>query len=114
MKVNDDTRGNYKVNSEIKHKTAMLKSSPCDYSKVHILVKGTIIMAGAGVDAAHKEQTKEISKVSFKNYAPLTSCISEINNTHVDNAKDLQVVIPMHILAEYRDIYAKTSGSLRQ
>ena len=58
MKVNDDTRGNYKVNSEIKHKTAMLKSSPCDYSKVHILVKGTIIMAGAGVDAVAQRANK--------------------------------------------------------
>ena len=43
-----------------------------------------------------------------------TECISEINNTQVDNEKDLEVAIPMHYLIEYSNIYVETSGSLWQ
>ena len=48
----------------------------------------------------------------FKNCAPFTNCISEINNTQVDNAKDIDTVMPMYNLIEYSDNYAKTSGGL--
>ena len=49
----------------------------------------------------------------FKSYAPFTG-ISEINNTQIDNTKDLDVVMPMYNLIEYRDNYSKTSGGLWQ
>ena len=52
--------------------------------------------------------------VAFKNFAPFTNCISEINNTQVDNAKDIDIVMPVYNLIEYSDNYAKTSGSLWQ
>ena len=42
VEINDESRGTYNVNSQIKFKPAMLKSSLCDYSDVYILVKGTI------------------------------------------------------------------------
>ena len=51
-------------------------------------------------------------KVIFKNCAPFTNCISEINNTQTDNAKDIDSVMPMYNLIEYSDNYAKTTGSL--
>ena len=44
----------------------------------------------------------------------LTDCISEINNTKLDNAKYIDVVMPMYNLIEYSDNYSKTSGSLWQ
>ena len=50
----------------------------------------------------------------FKNCAPFTNCISEINNTQLDNAKDFDIIMPMYNLIEYSDNYAKTSGSLWQ
>ena len=50
----------------------------------------------------------------FKNCAPFTDCISEINNTQIDNAKYIDVVMPMYNLIEYSDNYSKTSGSLWQ
>ena len=53
-------------------------------------------------------------KVMFKNCAPFTNCISEINNTQIDNAKDIDIVMPMYNLIEYSDNYAKTTGSLWQ
>ena len=52
--------------------------------------------------------------MTFKNCAPFTNCISEINNTQVDNAKDIDIVMPMYNLIEYSDNFAKTSGSLWQ
>ena len=49
---------------------------------------------------------------TFKNCAPFTDWISEKNNTQIDNSKDLNVVIPMYNLIEYKGNYLKTSGSL--
>ena len=55
-----------------------------------------------------------IKKVIFKNCAPFTDCISEINNTQIDNAKDIDIIMPMDNLIEYSDNYSKTTGSLWQ
>ena len=52
-----------------------------------------------------------IKKVVFKNYAPFTGCISEINNIQIANAADIDVVIPMYNSIEYSDNYSITSGS---
>ena len=41
IEINDDARGTYSTNSQIKFKTSMLKSSLCDYSDAYILVHGT-------------------------------------------------------------------------
>ena len=109
---NDDSRGTYNVNSQIKFKTTMLKSSLCDYSDAYILVKGTITVNNTAAADANANNTNR--KVIFKNCAPFTNCISEINNTQIDNAKDIDIVMPMYNLIEYSDTYAKTSGSLWQ
>ena len=50
----------------------------------------------------------------FENCAQFSDCISEIKNTQVDNAKDIDVIMPMYNLIEYSDIYLKTSGRLWQ
>ena len=102
VEINDESRGTYNVNSQIKFKTSMLKSSLCDYSDVYILVKGKITITGRGADAAARQAAER------------DNCISEINNTEVDNAKDIDIVMPMYYLIEYSDSYAKTSGSLWQ
>ena len=112
IEINDESRGAYNVNSQIKFKTTMLKSSLCDYSDAYILVKGTISAnntAAAGADANNANR-----KVIFKNCAPFTNCISEINNTQIDNDKYIDIVMPMYNLIENSDNYAKTTGSLWQ
>ena len=114
VEINDESRGTYNVNSQIKFKTTMLKSSLCDYSDAYILVKRTIPITGAGADAAARQAHDRDKGVAFKNCAPFTNCISEINNTQVDNAKDIDIVMPMYNLIEYSDNYAKTTGSLWQ
>ena len=112
VEINDESRGTYNVNSQIKFKTTMLKSSLCVYSDAYILVKGTITVNNtAAADAA---VNNAIKKVIFKNYAPFINCMSEINNTQIDNAKDIDIVMPMYNLIEYSDNYAKTTGSLWQ
>ena len=90
----------------------MLKSNLCDYSDAYILVKGTISANNTAAAGAAANNTNK--KVIFKNCAPFTNCISEINNTQIDNAKDIDIVMPMYNLIEYSDNYAKTTGSLWQ
>ena len=92
----------------------MLKSSLCDYSDAYILVKGKITITGAGADAAARKADERAKGVAFKNCALFINCISEINNTQVDNAKDIDIVMSMYNLIEYSDNYAKTTGSLWQ
>ena len=114
VEINDESRGACNVNSQIKFKTTMLKSSLCDYSDAYILVKGTITITGAGNNAAAREADERDKVVIFKNCAPFTNCISEINNTQIDNTKDIDIVMPMYNLIEYSDNYAKATGSLWQ
>ena len=110
VEINDESRGAYNVNSQIKFKTTMLKSSLCDYSDAYILVKGTISVNNTAAQGAAANNTNK--KVIFKNCAPFTNCISENNNTQIENAKDIDIVMPMYNLIEYSDDYAKTIGSL--
>ena len=107
VEINDESRGAYNVNSQIKFKTTMLKSSLCDYSDAYIPVKGTITIAGAGNDAAARQADERNKGVIFKNCAPFINCISEISNTQIDNAKDIDIVMSMYNLIEYSDNYAK-------
>ena len=86
----------------------MLKSSLCDYSDASILVIGIIILVEAGADAATITADRNNKHVIFKNCTLLTDCITVINNTQVDNAKDLDIIMSMYNLTEYRDNYSKT------
>ena len=78
----------------------MLKSGLCDYSDVYILVRGRITITVVGADAAARQTDERDKGVAFKNCAPFINCISEINDTQVDNAKDIDIVMPMYNLIE--------------
>ena len=110
VEINDDIRGAYSPNKLIRFKTAMLRSSLCDYSDAYILVRGNITVNNTAADGAAANNTNK--KVIFKNCAPFTNCISKINNTQIDNAEYIDIVMPMYNLIEYSDNYSKTSGSL--
>ena len=114
FEINHESRGTYNVNSKIKFKTTMLKSSLCDYSDAYIFVKGKIAITGEGADALDRQADERDKGVAFKNCAPFTNCISKINNIQADNAKGIDIVMPMYNLIEYSDNYAKISGSLWQ
>ena len=83
-------------------------SSLCDYSDEYILVSATVTVPNT---AASSTANNRKNVIIIKNCAPFTNCISEINNTQTDNAKDTDIVMPMHNLIEYSDNYSKTSGS---
>ena len=75
VEINDDGRGAYSPNKQIRFKTTMLRSSLCDYSNAYVLVKGNITVNNtAGAGAAANNINK---KVIFKNCAPFTNCISK-------------------------------------
>ena len=50
--------------------------------------------------------------IAFKNCASFTKCVTHINDEHVDNPDDLDIVILMYNLIEYTDNYSNTSESL--
>ena len=113
VEINEDSRGTY-TNADIEFKSTMLKSNLCDYADAYIFVKGRIAITGAGDDAAARQLHERNKGVTFKNCAPCTKCISRINNTDIDNAQDIDIVMPMYNLIEYSDNYSATSGSLWQ
>ena len=104
FEINDKSRGTYSVNRQINFKTSMLRSSLCDYSDAYILAKGNISVNNTAAAGAAANNT---NKVVFKNCSLFTDCISKINNTQVDNAKDIDVVMPMYNLIEYTIIIQK-------
>ena len=60
----------------------------------YILVKGPIAITGEGAGAAAERADERYKGVTFKNGAPFTKCISRINNTDIDNAHDIDIVMP--------------------
>ena len=105
IEVYDQSEKNYSINKEIRIKTPMLRSDLCDFSDVYIVVKGNIIVT-------NPDNAKRNKSVAFKNNAPFINCISKINGVQIDNAEDLDVVMPMYNLLEYSKNYKKTTGSL--
>ena len=92
----------------------MLRTSLWDYSDAYILAEGKITIIGAGDNAAARQADERDQDITFKDCAPFTNCISEINNTQIGNAKDIDIVMPMYNLIEYSDNYLKTSESVWQ
>ena len=92
----------------------MLRSNLCDYADSYILVKGTKIIIGQRDDAAARQTNERDKGVTFKNCAPCTKWISKINNTDIDTAQDIYMVMPMYNLVEYSNNYSKISGSLQR
>ena len=82
----------------------MLWSDLCNYSDGYIVVKGSITVTDP-------DNVKRNKSVAFKNNAPFINCISKIHGIEIDNAEDLDVVIPMYNLLEYSKYYRKTTGS---
>ena len=76
----------------------MLKSSLSDYCDAYKLVKGIIAIVEQGRDAAALAAERLNKEVILKNCALFANCISEINNTQIDNAKDLDAVMPTYNL----------------
>ena len=129
VKVYYQSGGNYNGNKEIRIKTSMLRSDLCDFGDAYIVAKGTITVAkeiftaddfeapnntGDNVNATNTASDNAFGekKLVFKNDAPFMNCISKINGVKIDNAEDLDVVMPIYNLFEYSKNYRKTTSSL--
>ena len=98
VEINDESRGDYTTDSDIKFKATMLRSSFCDYADAYILVKGTITITWMGDAAAARWLDERNKNEIFKNCAPFTKCISKINDTGIDNAQDIDIIMLMYNL----------------
>ena len=96
----------YDENKSIRFKTPMLRSDLCDYADAYVLIDGTNRVAG---NAPRDRQNRPVIS---KNNAPFVSCITRINGELIEDADDLDVVMPMYNLLEYGKNYRKTIGSL--
>ena len=89
----------------------MLRSDLCDYSDPYILVKGTITVNGV-VNGVENEIVRRNRPLILKNTARFVSCMTKVNNEFIEDADDLDTVMPMYNLLEYSKNYRKTIGSL--
>ena len=96
---------NYNVKKEITIKTPMLRSDLSDFNDACIVMKGIVAVTDP-------DNAKTNKAAAFKNNAPFINCISKTNGIHIDNAEDLDVVMPVYNLLEYSKNYRKTTGSL--
>ena len=100
IETNDQPRRMYDTNSDITFKITMLKFNLCYYSDAYIFIKGRKIITGAG-PKVEARKTYEMNKgVVFKNCAPFANCKNETNNTKIDNAKDISIVMRICNLIE--------------
>ena len=83
----------------------MFRSILCDYSDAYILINGIITVTG------NNPRDRQNRPVILKNNAPFVSCITRINDELIEDAEDLDIVMPMYNLLEYRKNYRKTIGS---
>ena len=106
IEVQSQSGNTYNTSKPIRFKTSMLRSDLCDYSDAYVWVKGKITVTNPNDNANFNKELR------LKNNAPFTSCISKSNGELVENAEDLDIVMPMHNSLEYSKNYEKTSGSL--
>ena len=98
----------YKPSKQIRFKTPMLQWDLCDFSDACIVVIVGDIVPKKDADRGFIDIR---NRLAFKNNTPFTNCISKINNVLIDNAEDLDIVIPMYNLLEYSKNYRKTTDS---
>ena len=110
--INDETNGNYGSSDidntfrgftpiPIKFITKSIESYFCDYSDAYVLVTGKVKI---NADAAANK--------TFKNCAPFINCRVEINDTQVEYANNLNVIMPMYSLLEYPDNSSESTSTL--
>ena len=95
--INDQNNTDYceeiEDSTTVKFEAKVMKSNLCDYSESYILITGNITATRGDAN----------TRVALKNCAPFTKCITYINNEHVDNADNLDSIMPMYNLIEYSD-----------
>ena len=105
VEVYDQSDGTYNVNNDIRFKTPMLRSDLCDYNNAYIIVTSKINVTNPNNNAYDK-------KLALKNNAQFFNCILKIHNTLIEDADDLDIIMPMYNLLYYSKNCRKTTSSL--
>ena len=98
---NDQSNINYDEGNEFFYNAEVLKSNLCDYNDSDILLRVSIAIA-----------RNVATRLAFKNCAPLIKCIPKIDGTILEDAEDLDLVVPIYTLLEYSSNDLNTTGSL--
>ena len=106
IEVQSQSGNTHNTSKPIRFKTSMLRSDLWHYSDTYVCVKGTITVTDPNNNANFDR------RLTLKNNAPFISCVSKINGELVQNAEDLDIVMPMYNLLEYSKNYETTSRSL--
>ena len=94
--IDSESKGNYSHENPIKLLTSLSESSLCDYSDAYVLVAENITV----------EVANNSTKVALKNCAPSGKCRTEINDTFIDEAEHINIVMLMYNLIEYSGNYS--------
>ena len=105
IEIFDQSNGTYYKNKDIRFKTNQLRNDLCDFNDAYIVVTGKITATNPGNDNVYSR------KVSFKNSASFFSCTLRIKSQLIEDAQDLDIVIPMYCLLYYSKNFRKTTGS---
>ena len=100
IEIYDESGGTYNTNKDIRFKTLQLRSDLCDYNDAYIVVIGKITVANPDAAAYDK-------KLPLKNNAPFISCVTKINSNLLEDAQDLDIVMPLYNLLYYSKIIQK-------
>ena len=90
IEVYDESDRTYNTNKDVRFKTPQLRNDLCDWSDAYIVVTGKITVTDPNNNTYSQ-------KLALKNNAPFFSCVTRINNIVIDDAQDLDIVMPLHI-----------------
>ena len=106
IEIFDQSNATYNQNKDIRFKTPQIRDDLCDFNDAYIVVTGKITVTNPGININDYDR-----KVSLKSSAPFFNCILKINNQLIEDAQDLDIVIPMFNLFYYSKNSRKTTGS---
>ena len=105
IEIFDQSNGTY-PNKDIRFKTTQIRNDLCDFNDAYIVVNGKITAANPGNNINDYNK-----KVALKNSSPFFNCTLKINNQLIEDAQDLDIVMPMCNLLNYSKNFRKTTGS---
>ena len=107
---NDRNNGNYPEGNGndkgVKIDTEFVKPFLCDYADAYILVIGNINVEN--VAAAYVPNTK----ATFKNCHSSVRCKIHLNDVHLEDSDNLDIIMNMYNLIEYSDNYSDSTASM--
>ena len=106
IKIFDQSNGTYNKNKDIRFKTSQLRNDLCDFNDAYIVATGKITATNPG-----NNNNVYNRKLVLNNSAPSFNCILKINNQLIEDAQDLDILMPMYNLLYYSKNFRKITGS---